>query len=121
MAYLTAEEHRRVSAAVAEAEARTSGEIVTVVADRSDGYSDVAFAWAALVAFLFLTLLPFAATLLVSFGSPYIVMETPRIRSYLLAWAANPASERAAARALSGAPITGCSPRPRHEASAAAA
>jgi hypothetical protein len=44
---------------------------------------------------------------LVSFGSPYIVMETPRIRSYLLAWAANPASERAAARALSGAPITG--------------
>jgi beta-N-acetylhexosaminidase len=46
-------------------------------------------------------------TVLVSFGSPYIVMETPRIRSYLLAWAANPASERAAARALSGAPITG--------------
>ena len=46
-------------------------------------------------------------TVLVSFGSPYIVMETPRIRSYLLAWAANPASERAAARALAGAPITG--------------
>ncbi len=46
-------------------------------------------------------------TVLVSFGSPYIVMETPRIRSYLLGWAANPASERAAARALSGAPITG--------------
>lgn len=46
-------------------------------------------------------------TVLASFGSPYIVMETPRIRSYLLGWAANPASERAAARALSGAPITG--------------
>ena len=46
-------------------------------------------------------------TLLASFGSPYIVMETPRIRSYLLGWGANPASERAAARALSGAPITG--------------
>ena len=46
-------------------------------------------------------------TVLVSFGSPYIVMETPRVRSYLLAWAANPASERAAARALAGAPITG--------------
>jgi beta-N-acetylhexosaminidase len=46
-------------------------------------------------------------TVLVSFGSPYIVMETPRVRSYLLGWAANPASERAAARALAGAPITG--------------
>ena len=46
-------------------------------------------------------------TTLVSFGSPYIVMETPRVRSYLLGWAANPASERAAARALAGAPITG--------------
>lgn len=46
-------------------------------------------------------------TTLVSFGSPYIVTETPRVRSYLLGWAANPASERAAAHALSGAPITG--------------
>ncbi|HEU4828545.1 MAG TPA: glycoside hydrolase family 3 N-terminal domain-containing protein [Gemmatimonadales bacterium] len=46
-------------------------------------------------------------TVLASFGSPYIVMETPRVRSYLLGWAANPASERAVARALSGAPITG--------------
>src|SRR5690606_11567560 len=45
--------------------------------------------------------------LLASFGSPYIIMETPRVRSYLLGWNTNPASERAAARALSGAPITG--------------
>ena len=49
--YLTPEEHKRVSDAVALAESHTSGEIVTVVADRSDGYSDVMFAWAALVAF----------------------------------------------------------------------
>ncbi|HLS46914.1 MAG TPA: hypothetical protein VK012_00215, partial [Gemmatimonadales bacterium] len=31
----------------------------------------------------------------------------PRVRSYLLGWNTNPMSERAAARALSGAPITG--------------
>ena len=49
--YLTVEDHKRVSDAVALAESKTAGEIVTVVADRSDGYSDVAFAWAALVAF----------------------------------------------------------------------
>ncbi|HEX6645229.1 MAG TPA: glycoside hydrolase family 3 N-terminal domain-containing protein [Gemmatimonadales bacterium] len=46
-------------------------------------------------------------TVLVSFGSPYIVAETPRVRSYLIAWAANAATERAAAQALAGAPITG--------------
>lgn len=50
-AYLTAEDHKRVSDAVAAAESRTAGEIVTVVADRSDGYSDVAFAWAILASF----------------------------------------------------------------------
>ncbi|WP_245941975.1 TPM domain-containing protein [Sphingomonas gilva] len=40
-------DHALVTAAVAEAEAGTSGEIVTIVAARSDGYEDVAFAWAA--------------------------------------------------------------------------
>lgn len=49
--YLTAEDHKRVSDAVAAAETQTAGEIVTVVADRSDGYSDVMLAWAALAAF----------------------------------------------------------------------
>jgi hypothetical protein len=46
-------------------------------------------------------------TLLASFGSPYVIMGTPGVRSYLLAWESNPVAERAAARALSGAPITG--------------
>jgi hypothetical protein len=46
-------------------------------------------------------------TVLVSLGSPYIVTQTPRVGSYLLAWAANPLSEQAAARALSGDAITG--------------
>ena len=54
--YLSAEDHQRVSDAVAKAEARTAGEIVTVVADRSDGYSDVALALAALVSFTALSL-----------------------------------------------------------------
>ncbi|MGB3739872.1 MAG: hypothetical protein WA948_11045 [Pontixanthobacter sp.] len=56
MAYLSDSDHRIVTDAVAEAELQTSGEIVTVLADRSDGYSDVAFAWAILAAFLTLTL-----------------------------------------------------------------
>jgi putative membrane protein len=55
MAYLSPEGHQRVSDAVAAAEARTAGEIVTVVADRSDGYSDIALVWAALVGFTALT------------------------------------------------------------------
>jgi putative membrane protein len=55
--YLSEADHARVSAAVAEAESRTAGEIVTVVADRSDGYSDVALAWSAIVAFTALIVL----------------------------------------------------------------
>jgi len=54
--YLSAEGHQRVTAAVAAAEKRTAGEIVTVVADKSDGYTDIAFAWAALVSFTALML-----------------------------------------------------------------
>ncbi|QPC97988.1 TPM domain-containing protein [Qipengyuania soli] len=51
MGYLTEAEHDIVSKAVAEAELHTSGEIVTVLADRSDGYTDVALWWAIAVAF----------------------------------------------------------------------
>ena len=57
---LSAEDHRRVIAAVGAAEARTSGEIVTVLAERSDGYSDVALAWATAAAFLALAALAIA-------------------------------------------------------------
>ena len=59
--YLSDADHARVSAAVAAAESRTAGEIVTVVADRSDGYSDIALAWSAIAAFtalIVLALLP---------------------------------------------------------------
>jgi putative membrane protein len=51
MAYLTADQHKVVSRAVAAAELETSGEIVTVLADRSDGYSDIALLWAIAAAF----------------------------------------------------------------------
>lgn len=44
--YLSAEEHEIVSSAVREAELTTSGEILTVLADSSDGYTDVALWWA---------------------------------------------------------------------------
>lgn len=55
--YLSESDHQRVSAAVGAAEAQTAGEIVTIVAKRSDGYADVALAWAAVVAFTALTVL----------------------------------------------------------------
>lgn len=49
-------DHLLVTAAVAEAEHGTSGEIVTIVADLSDHYEDMAFAWAGAVALISLTL-----------------------------------------------------------------
>ena len=49
--YLSEEDHARVSEAVSAAEAQTSGEIVTILTQRSDGYADVALAWSVLVAF----------------------------------------------------------------------
>jgi putative membrane protein len=55
--YLTEADHARVSAAVAAAESATAGEIVTVVAERSDGYHDIALAWSAIVAFTALVVL----------------------------------------------------------------
>jgi beta-N-acetylhexosaminidase len=46
--------------------------------------------------------------LLVSEGTPYMIRETPRVSSYLLAWAADPITEGAVARALAGlSSITG--------------
>ncbi len=56
MAYLSSEDHRVVSDAVAEAELTTSGEIVTVLADRSDNYTDVVLVWSAALAFTAMSL-----------------------------------------------------------------
>lgn len=46
MRYLNEAEHAEVTAAVAAAEGASAGEIVTVLAERSDGYSDIQMAWA---------------------------------------------------------------------------
>ena len=48
MVILTEADHARVMAAVAAAEQHTAGEIVTAVAERSDGYHDAALHWALL-------------------------------------------------------------------------
>lgn len=45
-------DHAIVTAAVAAAEAQTSGEIVTVIAAQSDDYDDVALLWASAAAFV---------------------------------------------------------------------
>ena len=56
MAYLNEDEHRVVSDAVKTAEETTSGEIVTVLADRSDEYGDVVLVYAAAIAFTAMSL-----------------------------------------------------------------
>lgn len=49
---ISPEDRIRIGAAVTAAEADTDGEIVTVVAHQSDGYTDVALHWAILASFL---------------------------------------------------------------------
>ncbi|MXP25015.1 hypothetical protein GRI39_02995 [Altererythrobacter indicus] len=61
MAFLNEKQHAHVTAAVAAAELKSSGEIVTITARQSDGYSDIALVWAAIVSFALLTLLVFIA------------------------------------------------------------
>jgi putative membrane protein len=56
MAYLDDAGRKLVADAVTAAEAQTSGEIVTVLADRSDGYTDVALLWAVGAAFSVMSL-----------------------------------------------------------------
>ena len=44
---------------------------------------------------------------LISFGTPYLLSQTPGVAMYLLAWTDNPLTEEAVAAALSGAAISG--------------
>ena len=72
MGYLSQSDHKIVSDAVAAAELTTSGEIVTVLADRSDGYSDVVLVWAVALA------LASASTLLrPQLASPLLLLLLP--------------------------------------------
>jgi len=57
---LTAADRDRIAAAVGKAEADTCGEIITILADISDSYDDVALVWSALVAMLALAALAIA-------------------------------------------------------------
>lgn len=66
---MTEADHALVSAAVAQAETRTDGEIVTIVARQSDAYHDVALQWAMGCAFLVIGL---AAALPTHFQALYI-------------------------------------------------
>ncbi len=50
MAFLSAEEKSRIAEAIKQAECRTSGEIVTVIARESDAYWFIPLLWAAVVA-----------------------------------------------------------------------
>lgn len=59
MLTLSNEDHDKVSAAIAEAEAKSDGEIIAIAADQSDSYHDVGLHYAVLV--LFLVLAFFAA------------------------------------------------------------
>ncbi|HET9397898.1 MAG TPA: hypothetical protein VFO45_03690, partial [Sphingomicrobium sp.] len=45
---LTPDDHARVSAAIAAAEAKSDGEIIAITADQSDAYHDVGLHWAVL-------------------------------------------------------------------------
>jgi beta-N-acetylhexosaminidase len=49
-------------------------------------------------------------TVLISFGSPYLISQVPSVPAYLLAWVSTTSSETAVADALSGTAITGTSP-----------
>ena len=70
---LTKADHDLVTAAVAEAEAHTSGEIVTIVARRSDAYHDVGLAWAAGAVFLALSVMAAFPGLLRTFLSALLL------------------------------------------------
>ncbi|MBA3941329.1 MAG: hypothetical protein C0520_08985 [Sphingopyxis sp.] len=52
VSHVTEADHAIVTAAIAEAELHTSGEIVTVVAAQSNDYDDIALVWASVIAFL---------------------------------------------------------------------
>ena len=52
ISHVSEADHDIVTAAVAAAEAHTSGEIVTVVAAKSNDYDDVALVWASVIAFI---------------------------------------------------------------------
>lgn len=78
-ATLSDSEHARISQAVHDAEAQTSGEIVTIVADHSDAYADVALWWASGIAIL-------ALGVVTVFPDFYMHMVSELLGSWTLRW-----------------------------------
>ncbi len=81
--HLSETDHARVTAAVTAAEAGTDGEIVTVVARRSDAYHDVGLHWTVLAMLLVLALLAIWPSAIDSvygwFGDPWAGETAPGV------------------------------------------
>ena len=68
-----------VSAAVGKAEEQTAGEIVTILADHSDSYADIALVWSAAVAML-------ALCMLASFSAFYLGLWDRLLGTWVQEW-----------------------------------
>ena len=95
----------RIRNAVAAAEAKTSGEIFTVVAEMSDDYRFIPILWATLVALvvplplIFLTLLPASLIFLTQLGA-FVVLALAFSYPAVRPWVVPPGVKHSAARAL---------------------
>lgn len=90
---MTEADHQRVSKAVQEAEAGTAGEIVTIVADASDRYLDVALWWSIGVAVL-------ALAALAAFPDFYTGLVARLSNGWVIDWTLAEAFELALAMAV---------------------
>ncbi|WCT74039.1 hypothetical protein PQ455_02055 [Sphingomonas naphthae] len=81
---LNAQEQARVTAAVTAAEARTDGEIATIIAERSDDYGDIATWYAVLVLFLALAVVAVWPGLLVWYRGLFAGWEAELTQHELL-------------------------------------
>ena len=80
MLRLSADDHARVSAAIAEAEAKSDGEIIAISADQSDAYHDVGLHWAVLA--MVAVLAYFAA----------LPQHLVRLHDWVQGWSAEPST-----------------------------
>ncbi len=87
MRTLNAEDHAKVSGAIAAAEADSDGEIVAIASDQSDAYHDVGLHYAALVAFATLALFAAAPGLLLWWHDLFIGWSAAPSLRETLTWA----------------------------------
>jgi putative membrane protein len=86
MVRFSPEDHARVTAAVAKAERDSNGEIVTVVAPRSDSFHDVALQYSVLAMLLVPTLVTIVPQSWIDWGTALFIdwNETPTLRLLML-------------------------------------